>query len=71
MVYNQTMFIEFPLSDEWKKRTTQNLLSLMRLNQIMANWPVVLAALRQLWETGKETKLETPYFEPFERPWGF
>ena len=69
--YKQTMFTGFPISDEWKKRSTEKLLNAVHMNRIMANWPVVLAALRQLWETGKATKLETPYFEPFERPWGF
>ena len=59
------MFTGFPISDEWK-----GLLGSMRMNQYMANWPIVLRALRRLWEIGKVSKLETPYFEPFEKPKG-
>ncbi len=66
--YNKDMLTGFPLSDEWKSRSAKDLLDAMRMNQYRANWPVALAALRQLWETGKVTKLETPFFEPFEKP---
>jgi len=59
------MFTGFPISDEWK-----GLLGIMRMNQYRANWPIVLRALRRLWEIGKVSKLETPYFEPFEKPNG-
>jgi len=38
------------------------------LSRFMTNWPILLDALRRLWETGKVTKLETPFFEPFEKP---
>jgi hypothetical protein len=38
-----------------------------RWNQYASNWTIALKALRQLWEVGKATKLETPYFEPFEK----
>ena len=29
------------------------------LSRLMTNWPVVLAALRQLWEIGKVSELKT------------
>jgi len=35
-----------------------------RWNQYVANWPVVLAALRELWEMGRVSELKTPFCEP-------
>ncbi len=55
------MLTRFPIQDE--RKTWKDLLGAMRMNQYRANWPVVLDALRQLWKTGKVTKLETPLIE--------
>jgi hypothetical protein len=30
----------------------------------VSNWPIVLNALRQLWETGKVSELKSPFWEP-------
>ena len=40
----------------------------VRWNEYVANWSIVLAALRRLWEMGKVSELKTPFFEPFEKP---
>lgn len=63
------MLTEFLFSDEWQSHSSvKTLFSMARWNPYVTNWPVVLDALRQLWETGKVSKLETPFFEPFEKP---
>ena len=36
-------------------------------NKYVANWSVVLEALRRLWEMGKVSELKTPFYEPFNR----
>ena len=38
-----------------------------RWNPYVTNWPVVLGALRQLWEVGKVSQLKSPFYEPFEK----
>jgi len=59
----------FPFQDEWLSRShVTALFSAARWNQYVKNWPVALAALRQLWEMGKVSELKSPYYEPFEKP---
>jgi hypothetical protein len=62
------MFTGFSLSDDWNRNLIRNLLGALRMNQYRTNWPVVLAALRQLWETGKVSELKSPFYEPVEKP---
>jgi hypothetical protein len=58
-------------NDEWMSGSMlETLVSVWRWNQWLqyaSNWTIALRALRQLWETGKVTKLGTPYFERFEK----
>ncbi len=63
------MLTGFSFGYEGKNFSEKRLLGAMRMNQYTANWHIVLEALRQLWETGKVTKLETPYFESIEKSW--
>ncbi|HEX9385678.1 MAG TPA: hypothetical protein VF918_05115 [Anaerolineales bacterium] len=37
-------------------------------NQYMRHWPIVLKALRRLWELGKVSELKSPFYEPVEKP---
>jgi hypothetical protein len=46
----------------------RDLFGLMRLNQYRTNWPIVLEALRQLWEIGKVSQLKSSFYEPVEKP---
>ena len=62
------MVTGFPFSDEWQSRPmVWALFGLARWNQYVSNWSVTLAALRQLWETGKVSQLKTPYYEPLKK----
>jgi hypothetical protein len=45
----------------------RGLFGAMRMNQYVANWPVLLDALRRLWETGKVSELKTPFYEPYDQ----
>lgn len=36
-------------------------------SQYVANWAVVLEALRTLWKLGKVSQLKTPFYDPFEK----
>jgi DNA-directed RNA polymerase specialized sigma24 family protein len=38
------------------------------LSRLMTNWPTMLDALRQLWETGKVSEFKTPFYEPLKKP---
>ena len=38
------------------------------LSRFMTNWPIILDALRRLWETGKVSELKSPFYEPIEKP---
>jgi hypothetical protein len=58
----------FPLDNEWRSHTVRTLFGATRWNQYVANWPVTLKALRELWKTGKVSELKTPFFEPFGSP---
>ena len=33
------------------------------MNEYRKNWPIVLAALRELWKTGKVSELKSPFYE--------
>jgi hypothetical protein len=55
------MLSEFPIGFE---RIGQ----LARWNPYVSNWPIVLAALRRLWETGKVSELKSPFYEPLKKP---
>ena len=61
----------FSLGGQGKSQPGTALLAAMRRNerwnQYVANWPIVLDALRKLWEMGKVSELKTPFFEPFEK----
>jgi hypothetical protein len=60
---------EFPFSDVWKSDSmVKGLFDAVRMNQYVANWPVVLNALRRLWEIGKVSELKTSFYEPVEKP---
>jgi hypothetical protein len=59
----------FPFHDEWQSYSTvRTLLNGARWNQYVLNWSVVLAALRQLWETGKVSELKSPFYDVLEKP---
>ena len=36
------------------------------LSQFMTNWPILLKALRRLWEMGKVSELKSPFYELLE-----
>jgi len=38
------------------------------LSQLMTNWPMMVAALRQLWKMGKVSELKTPFYKPLVKP---
>lgn len=61
------MIAPFPMSDDLKAPFVDGLLAAMRMNQYRINWPVLLAALRRLWETGKVSQFKTPYYEPLPK----
>ena len=46
----------------------RSLHDMVRMNQYVANWPIVLDALRRLWETGKVSQLKSSLYEPVEKP---
>ena len=56
------MLTGFPIEDQVK-----NLFGALRMNQYITNWPIVLDALRRLWEIGKVSELKTPFYEPFDQ----
>jgi len=62
------MFTGLSLGDTWNSYLVKSLFGAIRMNEYRTNWPIVLAALRQLWETGKVSELRSPYHEPVERP---
>ncbi len=67
--YNKDMLAEFPFSDEWKNdHMVTGLADMVRMNHYLVNWPVVLDALRRLWETGNVSELKSSFYEPFEKP---
>ena len=38
------------------------------LSRFMPNWPILLDALRHLWEIGKVSELKSPFYAPVEKP---
>ena len=57
----------FIFGDEWKSNMMKALVNAMRWNKYFGNWPIVLNALRRLWEIGKVSEMKTPFYEPFEK----
>jgi hypothetical protein len=62
------MFTGLSQGDTWNSYFVKNLFGALRMNQYRTNWPIVLAALRQLWEMGKVSELKSPYYELVEKP---
>jgi len=64
------MLTGFHFGDEWQSRMGRDIFifGMARWNPYVSNWPIVLDALRHLWETGKASELKSPYFEPIEKP---
>jgi hypothetical protein len=62
------MLTGLPFSDEWKNQVVRRIFGMARWNPYVTNWPVVLEALRQLWENGKVSEMKTPFYEPFGKP---
>jgi hypothetical protein len=62
------MLTGFPLGDEWQRRLVRTILGMARWNPYVSNWPVVLNALRRLWEMGKVSELKSPFYEPVDKP---
>ena len=50
------------------RQIAQAIFGLARWNPYVSNWPIVLTALRHLWELGKVSELKSPYYEPVEKP---
>lgn len=61
------MLTGLPLGDGRQARVVSAVFGATRWNQYTANWPVVLDALRQLWEMGKVSELKSPFYEPVEK----
>jgi hypothetical protein len=60
--YNRRMLTGFPLNDEWNSDSSvRALFGATRWNQYHGNWPVVLGALRMLWEKGKVSEMKSPF----------
>ena len=62
------MLAGFSLNSERQSQTARAIFGMARWNPYVTNWPVVLAALRQLWEVGKVSELKSPFYEPVEKP---
>jgi hypothetical protein len=62
------MLSGIPLGADWQRRVVKMVLSMARWNPYVSNWPLVLSALRQLWEVGKVSELKSPYYEAVEKP---
>ena len=63
------MLDEFPFNDVWKSDgMVRGLHDMVRMNQYVSNWPVVLDALRRLWETGKVSQLKSSFYELVKKP---
>jgi len=55
------MLTGYSIQDQFK-----DLFGALRMNQYITNWPIVLDALRRLWEIGRVSELKTPFYEPFD-----
>ena len=62
------MFTGIFLDTESKSRAVRGIFGATRWNQYRSNWPVVLDALRQLWQVGKVSELKSPFYEMVEKP---
>jgi hypothetical protein len=62
------MLTGIPLDAGGQGRVVRAIFGATRWNQYTANWPVVLDALRRLWELGKVSELKSPFYEPVEKP---
>ena len=62
------MFTGMFLDAEGQSRVVKSLFGATRWNQYRSNWPVVLDALRQLWQVGKVSELKSPFYEMVEKP---
>jgi hypothetical protein len=61
------MLTGFPLGVESNSRMAR-IFGMARWNPYVSNWPLVLEALRKLWEMGKVSELRSPFYESFEKP---
>lgn len=61
------MFTGMFLDAEWQGRVAKGLFGATRWNQYRSNWPIVLDALRELWEVGKVSELKSPFYELVEK----
>jgi hypothetical protein len=61
------MLTGFPLGVE-SSQIAKAIFGLARWNPYVSNWPIVLNALRQLWEMGKVSELKSPFYESVEKP---
>lgn len=55
-----------PLDDKWRSHMVRSLFRATRWNRYSANWPIVMAALRELWKAGKVSELKSPFYELVE-----
>lgn len=62
------MLTGLPLYPGRQNDIMRRILGLARWNPYARNWPIVLEALRELWESGKVSELKSPFYEPFESP---
>jgi hypothetical protein len=65
---NRDMLNGLPLNPDWQNRMVRAIFGMARWNPYARNWPVVLAALRELWEGGKVSELKSPFYELIEMP---
>ena len=62
------MLTGFPFYPTPQTDIMQRILGVARWSPYVMNWPVVLAALRALWENGKVSQLKSPFYERIEKP---
>jgi len=65
------MLARFARQNAGKSFFVKDISGMVRMNQYnqyMRHWPIVLKALRRLWELGKVSELKSPFFEPVEKP---
>jgi hypothetical protein len=58
------MYTGLFLGPDRQDRVIRAIFGMARWNPYARNWPVVLEALRQLWEKGKVSELKSPFYEP-------
>jgi hypothetical protein len=62
------MLTGFSLNPKSQNDIMRSMLGAARWSPYVMNWPVVLAALRKLWEEGKVSQLKSPFYELIEKP---